>query len=71
MEGSGSCCWGSSDSPGPAEERRGGAGDGHDPGEGDAHHGVAGGEAEVAHGFADDDVALDGQDNQGPQGDLA
>lgn len=29
------------------------------------------GEAEISHGFADDDVALYGQDDQGPQGNLA
>lgn len=59
------------DSPGPAKEGWSGAGKGHYPGKSDAHHGVGGGEAEVSHGFADDDVALYGQDDQRPQSDLA
>jgi len=59
------------DSPGPAKEGWSSTGEGHDPGESDAHHGVGGGEAEVSHGLADNDVTLYGQDHQGPEGNLA
>lgn len=70
----GNCSWryrASPDSPGPAKEGRCSTGEGHYPGESDAHHGVGRGEAEISHGLADDDVAFDGQDHQGPQGNLA
>lgn len=59
------------DSPGPAKEGWSSTGEGHDPGESDAHHGVGGREAEVSHGLADNDVTLYGQDHQGPEGNLA
>lgn len=58
-------------SPGPAKEGGSSTGEGHNPGKSNAHHGMARGEAEVSHGFADNDVALDSQDDQGPQGNLA
>lgn len=58
-------------SPAPAKEGGDGDADTDDPGGRHDQQRMAGGEAEVAEGFADDDVALDGQDNQGPQGDLA
>ena len=56
--------------PGPADEGGCGAGQSHDPGEGDAHDGVVLPEAEVAHGLAHHHVPLDGQDHQGPQCDF-
>lgn len=50
--------------PGPAEEWGGCTGQGHEPGEGDAHDGVVLPEAEVAHGLADHHVPFDSQDHQ-------
>lgn len=54
--------------PGPAEEWGSCTGQGHDPGEGDAHDGVVLPKAKVAHGLADHDVSLDSQDHQRPEG---
>lgn len=56
--------------PRPSEEGRGGARQSHDPREGQPDDGVLLLEAEVAHRFAHHNVALDGQDHQGPESDL-
>lgn len=56
--------------PGPSEQGRGGARQSHDPREGQPDDGVLLLKAEVGHGFAHHDVALDGQDHQGPESDL-
>lgn len=56
--------------PGPSEEGRGSARQSHDPREGQPDDGVLLLEAEVAHRFAHHNVALDGQDHQGPESDL-
>lgn len=56
--------------PGPSKQGRSSTCQSHDPREGQPDDGVLLLKAEVCHGFAHHDVALDGQDHQGPESDL-
>lgn len=56
--------------PGPANQGGDSTGHGHDPGEQDSSKSMAASKLEAAHGFADNNVSLDSQHNQGPQGNL-
>lgn len=58
------------DIPGPSQQGRSGTRQSHDPREGQPDDGVLLLEAEVGHGFAHHNVALDGQDHQGPESDF-
>lgn len=53
--------------PGPADKGWCSAGQRHDPGEDNTHDGMVFTEAEVAHGLAHDNIALNGQHHQRPQ----
>lgn len=53
--------------PRPAKKWREGTGGSHDPGEHASSSSMSGCEFEAAHGFADHDVSLNGQNDKRPQ----
>lgn len=56
--------------PGPAQQGRHAAGEGHDPGEAHSHDGVLLSETKRCHWLTHHNITLDSQNHQRPQRDL-